>query len=644
MLILKEGDLFDRRYRIQRRVGAGGMSYVFAAKDEELAETVALKVIKPDFALDEEFVTRFKREVRITRQIRHPNVVQVFEFGRTWVGGTELYYLTMELLKGQDLGAWLRAQKPAPLADVLRVGLQLCEALDEAHRAGVIHRDIKPQNIFVEPNDQVKLMDFGISRVTHMTSVTQGGKLIGTPRYMSPEQIHGRTSPDHRSDLYSVGIVLYELCTRRKPFDGENTIEIAMKQLQEMPQSPRQLNPRVLVALDQVIMKCLEKDPSDRFQSASELHDALEGILSRPRASATAKTVVGDAPPLNETERAQPPVVQPVHPPVKRPKPRPSRSTGTVRKTAPRRARPFVAVALALVALVTVGVLGVGLYRWLASPQSAEQGSADSGTAGSETAVPTTEAIDQPETAVSTTVPAERVTRPATTTSVSTEMRSSSSVEPTPKPAIPKGELRVTSNPTGAAVSIDGSDVGVTPWRGELTRGEHQLQVTHPGYSPVEQRVSILEGRELEQSLVLKPRQTNVEVRVSANPGTEIYVDGELAGKSIVRLTLPSGRHVLRYVLPEYDEYQETVDVLPNQENRFSHRFPLFGSLRILAVPYAQVHLDGKDMGFTPVNADKIPEGEHELILTREGFQTIQTKITVKPGEVNRFNYELNRS
>jgi hypothetical protein len=132
-------------------------------------------------------------------------------------------------------------------------------------------------------------------------------------------------------------------------------------------------------------------------------------------------------------------------------------------------------------------------------------------------------------------------------------------------------------------------------------------------------------------------------VKISANPGTEIYVDGELVGKipPVVELTLPSGRHTFRYVLPDYDEYEETVDVLPNRPNTVLHQFPLFGSLRILASPYAQVHLDGKDVGFTPVNMDRVPEGTHELTLTREGFETIRETITVKPGEVNRFQFTL---
>jgi serine/threonine protein kinase len=653
MWFLKIGDVFDRRYRILRRIGSGGMSYVFAAEDQELAETVALKIIKPDFVEDEEFVTRFKREVRIARQIRHPNVVQVFEFGHTSTETTHLYYLTMELLKGRDLGAWLRAQKPAAPAAVLRIGIQLCEALDVAHKAGVIHRDIKPQNIFIEPDEQVKLMDFGISRVTNLTSVTQGGKLIGTPRYMAPEQIHGQTTPDRRCDLYAVGVVLYELCTRRKPFDGENTIEIAMKQLQERPQRPRELNPRVLLALDSVIMRCLEKDPNHRFQSAAELRSALDTILTQPKAAESATTVVGVAPPVSETQKADLPPTRTAPLPVGEPtKPQPSGSVRTVRKAPPPHKKPpFVTAALALAALVVVGALGIGVYRWLTPSTVDPTQDVPEELEGAALEQPTTEPTDAPEqppdeveTAALTTVPVTAEKRPPTTSTVPRKPPATSTIETTPpKPAVPMGELRVTSNPTGAAVTIDGDNVGTTPWQGELSQGEHRLRVSHPGYSPVEQRVSIPGGELSEQSLRLIPRQTNVTVKISANPGTEIYVDGKLAGKipPVVQLDLPSGRHRLRYVLPDYDEHQETVDVLPNQPNTFSHRFPLYGSLRILATPYAQVHLDGKDLGFTPVNINKVTEGTHELTLTREGFETIRETITVKPGEVNIFQYTL---
>jgi hypothetical protein len=320
----------------------------------------------------------------------------------------------------------------------------------------------------------------------------------------------------------------------------------------------------------------------------------------------------------------------------------------TVRKTAPRKRQPLVTAVLALAALVIVGVLGVGVYRWLTPPAVDPTPGEPEETALEQPTIEPTDAPEQPtdevETAALTTVPVVPEKRPPATSTVPRKTPATSTIETTPpKPAVPMGALRVTSSPTGATVSIDGDNVGTTPWQGELSQGEHRLRVSHAGYSPVEQRVSIPAGERLEQSLRLTPRQTNVAVKISANPGTEIYVDGKLAGKipPVVQLDLPSGRHTFRYVLPDYDEYQETVDVRPNEPNTFSHRFPLYGSLRILATPYAQVHMDGKDMGFTPVNMNKVPEGTHELTLTREGFETIRETITVKPGEVNRFQYAL---
>jgi hypothetical protein len=305
---------------------------------------------------------------------------------------------------------------------------------------------------------------------------------------------------------------------------------------------------------------------------------------------------------------------------------------------------------LSIAAVATVGLLAFGVYRWL-TPSSTEsppeespgEAAVEQPTAQQES--PVEEPVDQPEIASATTVPAEPAERPRPPTTSTVSRPAPSTVAPKPPSAVPMGGLDLTSTPEGATVTIDGESVGTTPWLGELTEGEHRLRLSRPGYSPVEQRVSVSAGKTLKQSLKLTPRQTNVEVEISANPGTEIYVDGELAGKipPNVNLMLSTGRHTIRYVIPEYDEHQEIVEVLSSRANEFSHRFPLFGSVRILAEPYAQVHLDGNDMGFTPVNVDKYPEGAHELTLTREGYVTIQGTIIVKPATVNRYNYELEK-
>lgn len=643
MWILKSGDLFDSRYRILREIGSGGMSHVFSAIDEELAETVAIKVIKPEFVEDEEFVTRFKREVRIARQIRHPNVIQVYEFGAAAVAGKRLYYLTMELLKGKTLRVWMSGRDRVPLSDTLRIGLQLCDALGEAHRAGVVHRDIKPQNISVDDDGQIKLMDFGICRMTSLPTLTQGGKLIGTPRYMSPEQIHHRTEPDPRSDLYAVGIVLYELCAKRAPFEGDNAIEIAMRQIEEKPRHPRELNPRVPVVLDRVIMTCLEKNPKDRYQSARELRAALQGIpaqeemahridASETRSYDTLPTAV--SPPLGPTAPAEA-----------------DRHRGhtTARKLAKKDARrisPVLMSAVSLLGIAMLLVLAVVIYRWLdqGRPQpvvidrGGVPGSADTGiepvavepepggTEGAREAAP-----PPPENATT-----DHVSPPPAEVAARTSDK--------PKPAVLKGQLHITSVPAGAAITIDGRTVGTTPWQGELEVGTYRLQASLPAHVPAEESVTLRAGQSLHRDLHLTPRvRTSAPVRISANPGTEVYVDGRLAGSvpPVVELTLETGHHSIRYLVPDYDEFEEQVDVVPGKTNEFAHRFPLFGGLRIVAQPYARVFLDGKDLGFTPIHVDKVSEGSHLVRLEREGFRPIEQSITVEPGRINRFQFNL---
>jgi hypothetical protein len=399
-------------------------------------------------------------------------------------------------------------------------------------------------------------------------------------------------------------------------------------------------------------MRCLEKEPDLRYQTAAELRAALEVILSQPRMPPGAKTVVGVRPPVGDTERADLPATATAPFPTEKTKPRrpaPSASVRTVRGTPKRNERrPLLTAALSIAGVVIVGLLAWGIYRWL-TPSSVESPPLE--TAG-ETAVeqPTAQAessaeerVDPSEIAAATTVPAEPEVHPRQPTTSSVSRAVSTTIASAPVPPVAMGRLSLTSSPAGADVTVDGESVGTTPWRGELTEGEHRIQVTRPGYSPVEQRVSVSPGETLERSLQLMPRQANVNVAISSNPGTDIYVDGELAGRipPDVDLTLSTGRHTIRYVIPDYSEHQDTVDVLPNRENSFAHRFPLFGTIRIVAVPYAQVHLDGKDMGFTPVNVEKFPEGDHELTLTREGYETIQVTINVKPAEVNRFNYDL---
>ena len=274
---LRPGSVFAGRYEVKEVLGAGGMGVVYRAFDRELGEPVAIKTLRPDtMAGDPIALERFKQEIRLARKISHRNVVRTYDLGE--VNG--MYYLTMEFVEGTSLKALIQSRGRLPVPVTLTVGKQLSRALEVAHEQGVIHRDIKPQNIVVEPNGFLKVMDFGIARLANPPKgkgLTEAGMAIGTPDYMSPEQLSG-LELDLRSDLYSTGVVLFECLTGRLPFEAETPWTLIAKHIEEAPPDPRTLNKDVPEALAQVVLRAMAKDREGRYQTASELHDALAAI------------------------------------------------------------------------------------------------------------------------------------------------------------------------------------------------------------------------------------------------------------------------------------------------------------------------------------------------------------------------------
>jgi len=271
---IRPGTTFAGRYDIKESLGAGGMGVVYRAFDRELQEPVAIKTLKPEaLAGGSAALERFKQEIRLARRIAHRNVVRTYDLGEQ----NGMYYLTMEYVEGTSLKQLIVARGKLPVAVTLTVGKQLCRALEVAHAEGVIHRDIKPQNIVVEPSGFLKVMDFGIARLANPPQgkgLTEAGTSIGTPDYMSPEQISG-AELDPRSDLYAAGVVLFECLTGRVPFEAETTWALVAKHLEEEPPDPRKLNSEVPPALAAVIVKAMAKNPADRYGTATEMHDAL---------------------------------------------------------------------------------------------------------------------------------------------------------------------------------------------------------------------------------------------------------------------------------------------------------------------------------------------------------------------------------
>ena len=270
---LATGSTFAGRYQVIEELGKGGMGRVYKVFDTRIKEKVALKLIKSEVASDRETIERFNNELRLARKVRHKNVCGMFDLSEA----EGSYFITMEYVHGEDLKSMIRMSTGLTVGTVLSVGKQVCDGLAEAHSLGVVHRDLKPHNIMIDKGGNAKIMDFGIARSIKEKGITGPSMLIGTPEYMSPEQAEAK-EVDQRSDIYSLGIILYEMATGRVPFEGETALSIAMKHKGEMPKNPKQLNPNIPDSLSGVILKCLEKDKARRYQTVAELRSELEKI------------------------------------------------------------------------------------------------------------------------------------------------------------------------------------------------------------------------------------------------------------------------------------------------------------------------------------------------------------------------------
>jgi hypothetical protein len=274
------------RYELEERLGVGGMAEVFLATDRTLGRKVAVKMLNRVYAEQPEFVERFKREARAAARLEHPNVVPIYE----WGASDDTYYIVMGYVPGEDLKKIIRDRGPLPEVEALRIATGVAAALEAAHQQGIVHRDIKPHNILLDEAGQPRVTDFGIAQAAGLSQLTETSVVLGTAVYLSPEQA-SRRPIDARSDIYSLGIVTYEMLAGQPPFSGHSVVDLAMQHVNEPPRPLRELRPEVSPATEQVVMRAIEKDPEHRFQSAREMSDALDRALSFP-AGATAATTV----------------------------------------------------------------------------------------------------------------------------------------------------------------------------------------------------------------------------------------------------------------------------------------------------------------------------------------------------------------
>jgi hypothetical protein len=282
--LLNLASALEGRYQVLSELGRGGMGIVYQAYDKQLKEQVAIKLLSPLVSADQEALDRLTREVSLARRVTHPNVIRIHDLSQ--VNG--LHYVSMEYFSGTNLKEHLKRTGPLSLLNAFQILSQICDGLEAAHSQGVIHRDLKSQNIMIGPSGQIKIIDFGLARSMHLAGMTATGLIMGTPEYMSPEQVAGK-QVDERADIYALGVILFEMLTGRVPFTGDSAIAVGFQQLKDPPPRPRSVNPQIPEEVERIILKALEKDPIDRYRTVGEMRQefaaALPGFVATVTAS-----------------------------------------------------------------------------------------------------------------------------------------------------------------------------------------------------------------------------------------------------------------------------------------------------------------------------------------------------------------------
>ncbi|QTH45980.1 Stk1 family PASTA domain-containing Ser/Thr kinase [Cohnella sp. LGH] len=346
------GHTLGGRYELLARVGGGGMALVYKARDLLLNRFVAVKVLRQQFTHDDDFVKRFRREAQAAASLSHPNIVSIYDVGQV----DDTHYIVMEFIDGANLNEIIRERAPLQADEAVRIAMQICDALEHAHHNQIIHRDIKPHNILIGNNGRVKVTDFGIARAVTSSTITQTGSVIGSVHYFSPEHAKG-VATGEKSDLYSLGIVLYQMMTGRLPFLGESPISVALKHLQEPFEQPRLVNPHIPQSVENIILRAMRKNPQERYNSAKEMQRDLETCLQPQRLNEPARMYESDDEDEQDKTKVVPAIRSDMRNTIEAPAVKPSEERWNDDDTGERKRKWVLPTVLGVIAVVLIGVL-----------------------------------------------------------------------------------------------------------------------------------------------------------------------------------------------------------------------------------------------------------------------------------------------
>jgi len=657
------------RYQIVGELGRGSMGVVYQGFDPVIGRTVAIKTMLPQGLSPQEFQeykARFQREAMAAGILAHPNIITVYDFGED----NGVLYLAMEFLEGKSLEKIAQEQTVLPIETILPIYDQVCSALDHAHRNKIVHRDIKPANIMILQNGLVKVTDFGIAKMMAM-GMTQAGQILGTPNYMSPEQVKGRQI-DGRSDIFSLGVILYELVTGEKPFGGQNITTVIYKIINENPTPPRELDASIHAGLSYVISKALAKNVDERYQTCRELAEDLRNYKNLGGTSTGQGTVVLNAAPI-PMEPPEPPPPPPAQTlPLRAPAPQPAPtavdetpiaspiSIQMIPPPAPRQ-QSIPQITWVLGALLVVAIMGGISYFLVLQPRNRPAPTVVTAPVAKQNPVPNpqppvtpatppvTPATQPaaPETATTTPPPAAEPTTPKPVEAPPKAV-AASKPEPRARTAAAKvGQLMVSANVTGATISVDGrSDPSwLTPYTiADLSAGAHNVMISKDGYDSFQQSVTIEGGQTGNVVGNLSTPRAELGI-VTKPPGVEVLIDGKSYGPSPVNVTLPPGNHTYTVKQPGAAPYENTVTLksgdIVTKTLTLSTRVSTGIALVRTTPPGATVLADGSPVSGQTPTSFRLSVGTHTLVITLSGYRQAQQEVTVSENETTTVNITL---